>query len=891
MAVIVYGDGTKYNAAGAQYGRIGSGLLNAQALRSRQTGLRVSIKDEQLNAWVLHAGTRAYPTTGLGYGLYYPNNGAYKPYEIEHAGARGRSDMAVKANGDIVRVRNGNPADVSDRQLWIQTITDPSTAAQWTSWSVQYSGNHYGSNTIEIAGDGTTVLIYHCKSDGMYRNNSLVINNSSLRTGDKAIYYFPVKGDADRGWLMAVGKDSIDNASRYNLYYVTNAATGAMSWDPLLSLTWKMFYLAAIKDGDTLHCLVSAPLHANTRATSQGQELSYFSKSISTGEMSPFRPIRGIGGGSGVNYITGPRVVRLSDGYYYYTAFEWHRPLIGGGNPATSLGYGFPVWARSKDMMNWSEPVVGPPMTNAWGFIAGLTESEGYVYMADSEEVWRRPIGTVTTDISNYVPELEFEIPRDNQSGTGSVKVANPAGVNNLLQSKSDTEIVIEPGLLTASGQYEYTTFDRFFIQQVNQENQGKVNRLNLTITNLWGRLETTMRDVTNLIGQFVWDDFAANCRNQAFNYFFDSDVNPTVSATTYKMTTDGLVLATMWRGHNPDVTATFSDFTGNPAIIVKYSDIQNYVYAEYNGAAITLKEIAAGVESTIDSTGASGSPTKIRVQIKNCQYKVWYGDVLKLSGSYEWKIRLPGYVGFQGTTFDLSNVHIEDWEYPLYLNELAKLAIAMGDFHDVLITSGTGGKAVAITWGPQTDLSTPADALRSILETEKLQLIWRNNSVEVGRFDDRTVIKTIRDEVIESDIIDEAERRINFVAIDGNEHYWIQVDPEDMKTRGRMVVAYFDLPELLDQASVTNRALEEIKRSAQGSSKGGTTPLFFDLWRMDAVTWVDNEGNSQTVRIEGYSVSINQSTAPHQRQTFDTSPYVENSSGGLMDEGPSIEE
>lgn len=895
MPVTIYDDGSLYGDADAIYGRIGTALANAQLARVRETGLRVRVLDEQLNQWELHAGAHSHPDEGLGRAVYDPVYGDLPGWDIGYSGFHGRCDYAVKNNGDIYRVRQGDPADANDNQLWHQTITDPGNPSQWTSWSVLYSGTHYGSATVEIdPADGTTPIVYHCKSDGLYRNNSKVIDNSALETStEKCIWYFPIKGAPDSGWLQTVMPPTTGGSRRmFNFYAVLDVVTPDFYLEPTISYGWSQASLAGImsEDETKYHFLMNAPFHFNTRNGNNGMEVAYFRVDSDTWNQTPFYPIRGIGGGAGINYITGPRISLLSDGFYYYTAFEWHRPAGGQYSDATSLGYGFPIWSRSKDLMHWSEPVVGPPMKNAWGFIGGFVESEGYVYMADSEEVWRRPIGTITTDLSNYVPELNFEIPRDNQPASGTVKVANPDGVHNELLTMSDREIVIEPGIKVADGSYEFVQFDRFFIDQVNKEVAGAANRLEIGIGNIWDRLDNPMRDVTNFVGKFTWDDFSEGKRNEPFNYFFATSTNPTVDEF-FRLNTGGIVLLTAWKGHNPDITVRFSGASGNPRVICRYIDANNYAYFEYNtgsGAWSWNYLIDGDVNLQASGSTSADSTPVIRVRLRYGFFTLWVNGNL-VENNYlplTWTLA-PGYVGFSSSSgsYKINDLHVEDWEWDLQTSDLVKTALAMGDFHDFNV-GGADSRAVAIVWGPQTDIDTPAAALASMLETEKLQLCWRNGRVEVGRFEDQNPVRTIEDTVIESDEIDEASRRVNIVSVDGNEHYWLEVDVTDSKERGRMVAAYYDLPELLDQDAVTNRAREEMKRAAQGRSPGGTTPLYFDLWRMDAVTWIDNQGNSNVVRIEGFSVEINQSTTPYQRQTFDTSLYTQGSSDGLMEEG-----
>jgi len=342
------------------------------------------------------------------------------------------------------------------------------------------------------------------------------------------------------------------------------------------------------------------------------------------------------------------------------------------------------------------------------------------------------------------------------------------------------------------------------------------------------------------------------------------------------------------------DVSVHFSGFTGNPYIITRYQDPQNFMFWEYdNGTGdLYLNQLIDGIIFGVDgvSVPVDSTPT-IRIRQTWHFYEAWFNGVKVMDDAYADNHYVPGqnplihqgYVGFAASAggYTLSNFHFQDWESPITTEDLIRIALAAGDFHDVIV-GGASSRVFALVWGPQTDAETLADALAQTLEIDKLQLIWRNGSVEVGKFNSETSKKTIRNEVVKSEEIDEANRRINLAVVDGNEDFWLEIDTADTMTRGRQITSYFDVPELLDRDDVIARAKEEIRRGAQGASPGGTTPLFFDLWRMDAVTWVDPEGNEKLVRIEGFSVEIDQSKTPHQRQTFDTAEYPSETTSAL---------
>jgi hypothetical protein len=231
-----------------------------------------------------------------------------------------------------------------------------------------------------------------------------------------------------------------------------------------------------------------------------------------------------------------------------------------------------------------------------------------------------------------------------------------------------------------------------------------------------------------------------------------------------------------------------------------------------------------------------------------------------------------PGYVGFGSTSAcTISYFEFKDYEYNWTGEDAVKFALAMGDYHDVSVGDAPE-KQYGLVWGPQTDLPTAADALRNVLEASKLDLVWQNGRIVVGKFRNSEIQRILEDEIIETNFITEANRRINFAIVDGNEHTWLDADADDARVRDRQIVAYFDLPELLTKDEVRARVEDELLRAGKGQSPGGTIPLLFDLWRMDALTWIDNLGRSYDVRVEGMSVEINQSTEPSQHQTLDLS-------------------
>jgi hypothetical protein len=277
------------------------------------------------------------------------------------------------------------------------------------------------------------------------------------------------------------------------------------------------------------------------------------------------------------------------------------------------------------------------------------------------------------------------------------------------------------------------------------------------------------------------------------------------------------------------------------------------------------------GASSVVDSFSI-GTTSRITIDLRWRQVKIIVGSTTFTIASDDnlGAVIKPGYVGWSAVDYEVSNFVFTDWEDNINTHDIVKYSLAMGDYHDVLV-SGPSEKQYAMIWGPQTDIPTAADGLRQVLEAGKLELIWRDGIIEVGQFTSEEPYRTLEDEIFETGYIDEAGRRINFAVIDGNEHSWLEADDADSRLRDRQIVAYYDLPELLTQSAVKERAQEEIRRSKKGQSPSGRIPLMLDIWRMDAIEWIDNMGRSHNIRLEGVRVTIMQNETPSQYMELDS--------------------
>jgi hypothetical protein len=1033
MAVTIYGDGSKYGDADAVYGRAGSELAAAQIAKTRETALKIRVIDERINRWVEFTGSdqnaRNYSADGT------------KQYNQDHWSYRAQADICELTNGNIIRVR----IDVDDRQVYVQTITDPTIASQWTTWGLLYSGTHYA---VAIAPDtASTYVVYSVKSDGLYKNNSLVWSQTGLV---KIRCHRDTDGRQlkDALWLTKTAQGvtiSGDIERKLSVFFTENVAS-VTPYEVEWNWIWQRHGAASIKRDDGKFVkITSYSLYAPTNISDSGESLLSTVHPAIT-QLYIFqgpRLIRALPGQFGHNTLSDASIFKLDDGYFYifYIEVRTDSDFEFTSSLETPL-----VWQRSRDGEVWSEPV--HTGFNTWGF-AGLVESGSYVYLVGNGKVYRRPNTSVEYDISNYVPSISWESPKDNQTGTGQLSISNLNGINDALRDLSDRRIIVEPGIKVIDGTYQYARLDDFWINRMERTLDGKVNRLTCDFGNIWSRLENPLRDIYNFVGKTVYEDWKSGKINEPFNYFFASGQGSKVE-DGLSVEEGGIVLWTGWKGYNPffhvDISSTFeipsinvlaglkdavlkasdslplapngkifkkeravdgdpltrwsppepqgpptghwwaadisiqknvsafryyiehaedrassasiygsnsasawswlvdgsgklinnplsngwtlvsgwanlntpdtgkvgfaaasyrywlvkatggtnstvsefdiSEFelwapatTGQAAydIIFRYVDATNYMKLNFDGSNLRLYEVVNDVTTQIGAT-QSGLSNVTSIGIK-CRWRAFdlytnqtYLATIAASSYAVPTIASPGYVGFNAASdYTVGNFIFEDLEYDYTSKDLIRQALALGDYHDSIVGQATA-RQYAIIWGPQSDLPTGADGLRQLLEGEKLDLVWRDGFIEVGQFKDATSIRTLQNEIISANETNEANRRINLAVVDGNENTWMEIDAVDVLTRDRMIQSYLDLPELLAEDDVKNRAREEIRRSKLGSSPGGTIPLQFDLWRMDPITWIDPTGTSKNVRIEGISVEINQGESPYQRETLDMS-------------------
>lgn len=555
----------------------------------------------------------------------------------------------------------------------------------------------------------------------------------------------------------------------------------------------------------------------------------------------------------------------------------------GGTQIGNVLGGTVPMSGGIDEVAIWDRALADSEIAALYA--AGTGTYTSYAYLGNNSSVYRRSTDTITYDISDYVPSGELELPKSNQAGTGDISIANPLGVNDALLDLTDCEVTVEVGLLCSDGTYRYVEFGRWWIDKVTAEIFQRTSRLKLTLYDLWRRLDNPLRDNYNNVGCVVWRDWGTALRNQLFNYYPKGGTYAAVPVSTYAyvqvtgVTTKNFCLYTGWKGHNGAVEARFRaapTTTKKLGMVYRYRDDNNYYWAYADGATIYLTRVVGGVSTTMSTgTKAISGWFTMKVDFRWGIHRVYINGVLEKTYNEALSGDSPGYAGVRGTAaYGFYQFSFDDWQRPITTNDLITTLLAMGDFHSPSVAGGEATQ-LAIVWGPQTDLNTPAKALLSLCEQFKLDLAWRGGRVEVGQFKELTIVHTYENEVIDCTRSEEVGRRINLAAVDGREDSWIEIDGPDTRFRGRQIVSYFDVPELTTDDAVRLRAQEEIRKGVVGSAYEANMPLQLDLWRMDGITITDSNGTAHDLQVEGMKIQIEQGMSPVQRMTLELSPLT----------------
>lgn len=720
---------------------------------TRQTSTVARVHNDHLNDWTDWAGTDINVDVAYQFVLT-----SIEEYEQAHWAYRGQAAMCVRLSNDtLIRVRIGD-GSASDHNVYRQIITDPEDPDQWEAWALLYSGAHYA---IAIEQDGTGYRVFTAKSDGVYVDNvfKLAIEN--------VVRIKPIYGVTGRLYLQTVEQDS-DGFRAFRWYYTY--IWGGWLVEDAASYRWYRHDLVAAEGSEGLFYRFRSMAHeggARDRYASEvlTSEWAYEPTAFQQPDEDYFNQWNNLryhkgpsaqAGYKTINnlYLTSLPSSRWPGGAYFLFFNERHFDT--NGNVLSNLKNPL-FWCRSVGYPYYmSEPV--PVGYSIWGF-AGAVAWRGYIWAAGNGRVLRRPQMETTTELSDYVLDTTYEVPRDNQKGSGTITLANPNNVIGAQLGLTDDEEAgyTERRIDVAIGQkgptdddYTWKVDDAWRIAYLRKTRSGedslsgKAQRLIVSIGNFWHRLENRFRDTILIPGRFTWNDWQPDEANQLYNYsndwdeFFSSSPSDVDEQYVPHLVTtvsnddgvpagvDTVTLFAGWRGENGWVRALIWEDGG---LVFRYQDARNFylVTATSNGT-LALKLYQDGAVSTLASTPMTTStPFWLTVDFRwsRIRIDVDLGD-LTLDHTLSDPVILSGFVGT--TSREISNLAIQDWNTSMTTKELLRILLAYVDEHEVVFEldeETAAAEQFDMLLGPQSDLDTPEKAFRQVLDASNLQVVF----------------------------------------------------------------------------------------------------------------------------------------------------------------------
>jgi hypothetical protein len=733
---------------------------------TRQTGLIAKVIDNNLNAWEDFAGLDInIPAT------YEPIDATDGDWDIAHWSYRGQASMCQLANGDIVRVRLGDWTNTAERRIQRQIITDPTDPSQWQTWSWLAYDDNYSVAVERDDAAGAGYRIYHGKSNGIYMDNVLLTAGGAA--GLKVVKIKPVYGQTNMIYFKGISEHP-EGDRRYVYWaylYDTVGHPTDITYDAgnYFQYHQDLVGIKSPRDSDLYWRFRATPNESMAPNEYASDILTLERVHASEGTLDSNEIFNII---ENVEYLKGPsaragfkRIDNLNavfmadadypDGTYYLYYTEQH--LDQHGNVLSNLKSPL-FFSRAPTEPGFMSEAM-PIGYSVWGF-AGVVEADGYLYLAGNGRVLRRPLAATEIDITDYVIEGRYGLPRDNGTGRGVLTVANP---NNIIgaqlglgsaseQGLTDREVQFGLGVKRVDGVgYTFKRDARWWISSLRKVRSGGKDNIEIELGDFWHRMSNPFRDTWRIPGHFTWSDWQPDAVNQLYNY-----TNAHDETTIYNPdgaeedTVPRLRAVSSDQALGPDSSGTITLFTGLPpsvniyvsarfwanagGIVFRYQDEGNYFLAYGNSGGIYLYNVYDG--DTVAELDSTNTPLEIgdvlSVYAQFGRIVVALNDVEVLDFTvYDWTSSL-GFVGvYAPTLIEISNLLIEDFNWPINTQHLIKLLLAYVDEHTVEFEEDEETLAAPqldVLWGPQSDLDSPEKALRAVLETSKLNVVWRQD-------------------------------------------------------------------------------------------------------------------------------------------------------------------
>lgn len=720
----------------------------------RQTAAIGRVIDNNLNSWEDFAGIDLNVDV-----VYQFFAGDTAIYDQNYWTYRGQAGVAARTtDGAIVRARIGDGSAL-DRTVYRQIITDPTDAASWESWTQLYTGSHYAIAVIADATAGAGYRIIHAKSDGLYVDNVLkitepgIVKIKPMFNSPLQVYYQTVEQDVDGGpthrwWVtrdVTVGS-RVGEAANYR-WYRSDMVALQSAVDPEFYYRFRsMAHEAASRDPMASQSLTIEWVH-----DPDGTDTDF-------NQYENVRFLKGPSGHAGYKTIENLQIAKFtgtdidtSGHFLFYN--ERHFDIA--GNVSSNLKNPL-FWSHWRDYP-WYSSMPTPVGYSIWGF-AGVVEWGDYIYLCGNGRVLRRPKDKVQIDLTNYLLDGSYSIPRDNQKATGNLILPNPGNVLGAQLNLSDTEEAASTGyrLELAIGQkapgdnsYTYKRDEDWWVSSLRkiraQQEGGTKERLEIGLANFWDRLENPFLDTVSIPGKMEWNDWQEDAPNQLYNYSNDTDeFNEsvplegwiglrTVHSGTGAISGLGgksITLFAGWRGENAYVRLLLWEDGG---VVFRYQDAENFYYAKFvAGDKITLIVYADGNPTTLASETISATgPTWLTVDFRWGRVRIDVDFDATVLGPLT-LVDPEIYTGFVGwVCAEVGNFTLNEWNSRITTGEIIKTLLAYANEYDAELELDEETAAAPIMdmiLGPQSDLKSPEQAFRQVLEASKLQVVWKED-------------------------------------------------------------------------------------------------------------------------------------------------------------------
>ncbi len=668
---------------------------------------------------------------------------------------------ARTTDGAIVRVRIGD-GSLTNWDVYRQIITDPNVAAQWTTWTSLYTGTHYAVSIEADAAVGAGYRVFTAKSDGLYVDNALKITQTGI------VRIKPTFLDVGRVYFQTVTQDT-DGERALKWWYTPNVNAGTPTvTEDCANYRWYRHDMVAAKALGTLgtyyYRFRSMALEAGARhkAASEWLTSELVGPNPSTASINEWNQVRHLKGPSeqaGYKTITNLFITAMSSSdwssayYLFYT--ERHKDIK--GNILSNLRMPL-FWSRSVGFPHYlSQPT--PTGYSVWGF-AGALEWGDYIFAAGNGRVLRRPKAAVQIDITDYVIDGNYELPREGGGGSGNIVCANPNNVvGTLLGLNEITEVgMTERRLILALGvrqpsdaAHHWKRDSAWWVSRLRKSKDGVKEHVEVEFGDFWHRMDIPFRDTYTLLGRLWWVDWVEDGTNNTTNYSNSTDPfysyspagEPAWSLPRLRTVVSGngpygrsITRFAGWRGENAEVRALLFSTGG---IVFRYQDEDNFFAFEWTGGDAILVRFIDGVRTVLVSVAQPSGANRWTVDFRWKRIRVYRETVLVIDHTLTDPAILTGHVGFisDGTiNIEIGQFRLREWHQQLTTMDLVRTLLAYVDEHEVEVEDqdpetglpDKGAEQINLIWGPQSDLDTPTKALRQLLDASKLQVVWRED-------------------------------------------------------------------------------------------------------------------------------------------------------------------